>query len=196
MYKFRKKHRDQEVADIQREIEDNLISLDKDGNVVINKDIYCRDLITQAESVYIGSKKPENRLKTIKQELYFNDIQITSLGSASGIVPHAARHESGGADEIDFNIIAGALPDVSSKTADYTAVFNDFLLCDGTFKVTMPDITASDLGKKVTVCNIGTGIITVEGNGDDTIYGETDMECIAGGTFVLMATTILTWVLV
>jgi len=111
MYKFRKKHRDQDLADIQREIEDNLVSLDKNGNVVINKDIYCRDLITEESSVYIGTKHPRNKLENIKQDLYFSGVKIVSAASSStvpaGLALHADRHEYGGADELNHDDLAG-----------------------------------------------------------------------------------------
>ena len=84
---------------------------------------------------------------------------------------------------------------VSAKTASYTASFNDMLLCDGTFTITMPNISSNDLGRGITICNVGDGIITVDGNGNDTFYGETDLECIPNGTYSFKAATTTTWVL-
>jgi len=94
------------------------------------------------------------------------------------------------------SVLSESKSTVSAKTAAYTAFFNDMLLCDGTFTITMPNITSDDIGRGVTVCNVGTGTITVDGNGSDTFYGETDLECIPDGTYSFKATTTSKWVLV
>jgi hypothetical protein len=180
-YKFSRQHpRDKDVIDIQREIEDNFFSRDKDGNLVIDKDIHCRSIYVEGDSLYIGGIKFISPIHSDNDGYWKYDREVRQFNFNS-------------ADEVAVS--TGALPSVSAKTAAYTAVFNDFLLCDGTFTVTLPDITSADIGKRVTVCNVGTGMITVDGNGADTIYGETDLECIPNGTFVLMATTTSTWVL-
>ena len=114
-YRFSKHHKDTDVQQIQREIEDNLISYDKDGNVVLNKDIYCRDLITQASSIYIGSKKPENKLENIRNNLYFNSVKIVSGPTTvyeAVLADHASQHEDGGSDEINLGGLSGVPTDM------------------------------------------------------------------------------------
>jgi len=83
----------------------------------------------------------------------------------------------------------------ASPTEDYDASFDDMLLCDGTFTVTLPDIPTYMIGKSVCIVNIGTGIITVDGYGDDTIYDELEIEAIPEATLTLRAATSTTWVL-
>lgn len=82
---------------------------------------------------------------------------------------------------------------VVSKTAAYTAFFDEMVLCDGAFVVTLPNIDSGDVGKTVIICNIGTGVITVDGHGNDTLYGELNMECISEATLSLRAATTSTW---
>jgi hypothetical protein len=56
-YKFRKDHRDPETSEIQKEIADNFISVDKNGDIVIDRDIHCRSLYVEGASLYIGGVK-------------------------------------------------------------------------------------------------------------------------------------------
>ena len=104
-----------------------------------------------------------------------------SIGPTLGT--HVVRYE-----DIKINVV--------SKTADYTTDFLDLVLCDGDFTVTLPDIATADLGKEIVVVNEGSGIITVEGDGDDLLYGEADMECISDASLTLKALTTSSWVLV
>ena len=179
-YKYSQTHKDEDVTRIMRETEDNFFSKDKKGDLVIDKDIHCRSIYVEGESIYIGGVKMVSPIHSDNDGYWKYDREIKQFNF-------------NGIDEIAVD--TGALPSVSEKTDTYTAEFNDFLLCDGTFTVTLPNITSSDIGKKVTVCNVGTGIITGDGDGSDTIYDETDLECIPNGTFVLIATTTSTWVL-
>jgi hypothetical protein len=118
-YKFRKDHRDLETSEIQKEIADNFFSKDKNGNLVLSKDIYCRDLITEASSIYIGSRKKENKLENIKTNLYFNGQQITETSSSGTtvLVGHEARHRSGGEDALDHDNLAGFVADEHKSSA-------------------------------------------------------------------------------
>ena len=114
-YKFSKGHSDPDIQQIQREIQDNLVSFDKDGNIVLDADLYCRDLITSGDSIYIGSKKKKNKLNVKADELYYNEIKITQSDqdrlydpTGVGIAPHASIHESGGYDEINhYDLVEG-----------------------------------------------------------------------------------------
>jgi len=56
-YKFSQKPPDPLLSQLLREVEDNLITTDKDGNFVIDKDIHCRSLYVDDESIYIGGVK-------------------------------------------------------------------------------------------------------------------------------------------
>jgi len=84
---------------------------------------------------------------------------------------------------------------VVSATADYSASFGQMILCDGTFTVTLPDIPTGNIGKSIIVVNVGTGMITVDGYGSDTMYDELDMECIPEASLNFRAATSTTWVL-
>lgn len=58
-YKFSQKPFQQELQQVLREAEDNFVALDKDGDVVINRDIHCRSLYVDEASLYIGGVKLE-----------------------------------------------------------------------------------------------------------------------------------------
>ncbi len=56
-FRYSKDPVDDDVRRFQRETEDNFLSYDKDGNLVIDKDIRCRSLYVEGESIYIGGIK-------------------------------------------------------------------------------------------------------------------------------------------
>ena len=119
-YRFSKHHKDIDTQQIQRELEDNFVSFDKDGNIVLTKDIYCRDIITEASSIYIGSKKPENKLENISNSLYFNSVKIVSGPTTvyeAVLADHASQHEDGGSDEIDHDSLSGYVADEHKSNA-------------------------------------------------------------------------------
>jgi hypothetical protein len=69
----------------------------------------------------------------------------------------------------------------STKTGDYTAtVLDDVLLCSGTVTITLYDAggktdargTKQNAGRRITIKNIGTGQVTVDGAGSQTIDGD------------------------
>ena len=171
-YKFTQLVKDALLQRIQKEIEDNFVSFDKNGDIRINTDIHCKSLYVEGDSIYIGGVKLAQ--PTAQQNTYY----VTYNDEAQ-----------------EFEYVSTTTT-VVSKTAAYTASFNNLIICDGTFTVALPNITSSDIGKPVTIYNVGEGVITVDGNGDDTFYGEKTIECIAGVTLSLMAVTTSTWVLI
>jgi len=124
-FRYSKDPPDDELRRVQRETEDNFFSKDKNGNLVISADIYCKDLITDSESIYLGSKKKKNRLRVVADELHYNDIKLTVSDqdrlldpTGTGIAPHASIHESGGYDETDHDDLAGF---VANEHIDWTS---------------------------------------------------------------------------
>ena len=87
-------------------------------------------------------------------------------------------------------------PKVISKTSNYTATYNDLILCNGTFTITMPNITTNDLGKNVWIINEGNGIITGDGSGSDTLYGESDIEIIPDASMHFTPKSTTKWILI
>lgn len=77
---------------------------------------------------------------------------------------------------VDDSISAGNYVNVVTKTSAYTATTDDdVILCNGTFTITLPTIASADT-KVLTVKNIGTGTITVDGDGSETIDEDIDQE--------------------
>ena len=85
----------------------------------------------------------------------------------------------------------GYKDNIVTKTEAYTATDNDdAILCNGTFTITLP-ASSGVSGKIFYIKNIGTGVITVDGNSGETIDGDltkemdyqySDMEIISDGS--------------
>lgn len=75
----------------------------------------------------------------------------------------------------------------TSVTAAYSPLLTDeVLLCNGTFTVTLP--TASGIGGKVyQIKNVGTGLVTVDGNASETIDGSLTVVVAAGNNLYIMS---------
>lgn len=84
---------------------------------------------------------------------------------------------------------------VKAKTANYTATSSDHvILCTGTFTVTLP--TAIGItGKTYLVKNVSTGVITVDGNGGQTLDGETTRELLNQNSWVEVMSDNTNWVI-
>lgn len=60
---------------------------------------------------------------------------------------------------------------IANKVADYTATISDQVLtCYGTLTITLPAAVIAT-GQRLTICNIGPGLVTVDANGVETISG-------------------------
>jgi len=73
-----------------------------------------------------------------------------------------------------FDAVDGAItPVVQVKTSNYTVLITDDLLIanSGTFTFTLPTAVGHD-GKELAFVNRGTGSVTVDGNGTETIDGD------------------------
>jgi hypothetical protein len=78
-------------------------------------------------------------------------------------------------DDGRVGLLNGAEYPIVSKTSAYTATINDdVILCDGTFTVTLPAASTAT-GCRLNIKNIGTGTITIDGNGSETIDGSTTL---------------------
>lgn len=99
-----------------------------------------------AGSVYYASGTDEKKL------YYDNGTALKEVGTGSG----------------------GTLL-VVTKTANYTMLpAEDVVLGNGTLTVTLP--AASLITKKITIKNIGTGVVTIDGDGSETIDGQLTHE--------------------
>jgi len=168
-YKFRKKHKDQEVSYIQRELEDNFIALDKNGNVVIDGNIKCNELFADFDSVHLGSAK----IKNVKNVLYLVDEygnEVPLLGSTNEIAytpttdynPATKSYvDSGVSDATDNNAIHDNVDaEINAVSEKVSPVNADLVLIE--------DSESSNEKKKVQVGNLPGG---------------------AGGGAILLATT-------
>ena len=206
------------IDDIRKALDQlyNLLDVSKEGRLTIDGDLKVKDLYVDGDSLYIGGVKlgaPKSAYDEYYLQYLKSDKKIEYVSAATPITETvqdvcgamftgntetlitATYQDADGTIDLVVDDENVALPNVSEVTADYTATFQEMLLCDGTFTVTMPEITASDIGKLVIICNVGTGIITVDGYNTDTFYDETTMECSSNGTYSFKATTTSTWVL-
>jgi len=69
--------------------------------------------------------------------------------------------------------IAGvSVRNINDVSATYTAQATDnVIICDGSFKVTLMTAVDND-GLELVIKNVGTGIITIDGDGSETIDGD------------------------
>ena len=164
-----------DIENIIRQIEDNYVSHDKDGHVTLDGDITARDGYFDAESVYLGTWR-------VSAPVTGQDKKVLSAVMANK--PNQKRDLG--------SFVDSGIPVIVSKTSAYTAKFNELVLSTGTFTVTLPNITSTDLGRRIIVHCIS-GLITLSADGADTIHGETSQLVRIGDSFVLIATTTGTW---
>ena len=94
---------------LKKEIEDNFLSLDKDGNLVFDGNISCNDGIFASNSIYLGNMKiSEAGTDEGNYVLQANSARTLAKWVAVPAPPdHASSHESGGADTIDHDSLTG-----------------------------------------------------------------------------------------
>ena len=101
---------------------------------------------------------------------------------------HLTNHE----DAIDLN--TAHTMTLVAKSATYTLTAADVVcLCTGTFTVTLPTAVGI-VGKAYYVKNVSTGVITLDGDGSETIDGETTQEIRENDT-ALVASDGTNWVI-
>jgi len=65
---------------------------------------------------------------------------------------------------------------IVTKTSAYTTTLtDDVILCNGTFTVTLYTAVGNG-GRTLTIKNTGTGVITIDGSGSETIDGDTTLD--------------------
>ncbi|KKL66299.1 hypothetical protein LCGC14_2146360, partial [marine sediment metagenome] len=120
--KFPKQHRDLETQSIQREIEDKAVALDKDGNIILDRDIHCRSLYVDGDSLFIGgikvrSPNPGDDAGYWKYTREEKQIQFTESAVPSD---HASEHEVGGGDLVNHDDLTGFVADEHIPLAGVT----------------------------------------------------------------------------
>jgi hypothetical protein len=104
----------------------------------------------------------------LSKKAYFRDASLYIASTDDGYLDLYADtrirvHSQFIADGYFFN--------VTSKLDTYTTLFSDdIILCDGTWTLSLLNSTGS--GKVCHIKNVGTGMITVDGNAGDLIDGE------------------------
>jgi len=184
-YRFSKKHKDIEIVDIQREIEDNLVSYDKNGNLVISKDIHCRSLYVDGDSIYLGDVK-------LQKPKYSEDGDVLKYDYSGKKIALSSDFASGShGHDIVFSVV--------EKSAEYTLTSaNNIVLCDGTFSILLPATSYYHLaGKPWWVKNIGTGTITIDADttGSTTIDGETTQPLGPGESMMIISDLTEYWII-
>lgn len=86
-------------------------------------------------------------------------------------------------------------PVVSTATEARTLTADDELvLCSGTFTLTLPPAVSSE-GKPYHIKNIGTGVITVDGDGSETIDKATTIKLIQHEVIWIVSDATEWWIL-
>lgn len=103
----------------------------------------------------------------------FTELASKSLNRAGGTITGNINVDAGiTIDGVDLSV--GKPHTLLSKAANYTVTTADgahcIVICTGTFTVTLYAASGNE-GRTVTVKNIGTGVITIDGNASETIDG-------------------------
>lgn len=84
---------------------------------------------------------------------------------------------------------------VRELSANATASFMDWVIGTGSWTLSLPAITSSDLGRPVRVTNAGIGLITVDGDGTDKIGDDVSQTLLVmpGQSILLLARSTTKW---
>lgn len=121
-YRFRQKSADKQVDKIQKEIEDNFISFDENGDIVIDKDIRCRSLYVEGESLYVGGVKFLKPKSSEDEHIMIYDksgkkvkfLQQSSLDPMVALNTHMVDTSTHGVSEVaenDHNVLNNYVAD-------------------------------------------------------------------------------------
>jgi hypothetical protein len=120
-FRFSKISNNIEIAKIQREIEDNFVAIDKNGNVVLKGNITAKDAYLDGDSLYLGkvkftAPKPDESGLVWKYDNTGNKAVWTDDISAVDAAPilHGSDHENGGDDEINLDGLSGIPADMQA----------------------------------------------------------------------------------
>jgi hypothetical protein len=82
-----------------------------------------------------------------------------------------------------------AMADYVAKTADYTIQETDNIIdCTAnTFTISLPALSSVDTGRRYEVVNSGTGVITIDPNGTETVDGCATSDLYSGDVYTLAA---------
>jgi hypothetical protein len=119
-------------------------------------------------------------------------LNIGKITTAFNLVSANTATVAGTIDALDTTVlnafehgitIAGR-SNIKTKTANYTLTSSDdVILCNGTFAITLPVISASLVKKNFTIKNIGSGTITISST--DLFEGLTTQSLTAGSSYVI-----------
>jgi hypothetical protein len=113
-----------------------------------------------------GSALYEIQLPDNKTYLFYLESGAPTTLESLLLLTHSGVTQNAVQDLIDANNILT----ITEVDDTYTVVDTDeWIRCDGTFTVTLPPATGS--GQGFLIMNVGTGTITVDGDGTDTING-------------------------
>jgi len=126
-FRYSKIPQDEDVVRLQRETEDNFFSKNKNGDLVSDKDIHCRSIYVEGDSLYIGGMKII--APTHSEDGAFWQYDRTNnemiFGTSIAAAAHAASHESGGADTVDHDSLIGYVANEHLPAIDEDAMGSD-----------------------------------------------------------------------
>jgi hypothetical protein len=170
-YKFRKEHKDRDIADIQRQISDRFLSTDENGNVYLEG-----NLITGDGSIYVGSETSSNKLENSDGELTFNETVI--VDNSVGLGPHAERHAFNGVDPLSTIIRTTRLV---LSDSPYTVLSVDkAIFCDtdsGDIEVNLP-AGVDGTNYKISNCGESGNDVILTPSGTEKIWRQGEGEAV------------------
>jgi hypothetical protein len=95
-------------------------------------------------------------------------------------------------DDLQTLLDANNALTVTTQTTTYNILVTDDLIrCNGTFTVALPAATGT--GKPYTIKNVGSGLITIDGNGSDTIDGSLTQSLLSLESLTLVDSATGVW---
>ena len=126
-FRYSKIPTDDDARRQQRETEDNFLSFDKDRNIRLDKDIHCRSIYVEGDSLYIGGMKVVAPVNSEDGAFWQYDRTHNEMvfGTSAAVAAHAASHETGGADLIDHDSLTGYVANEHLPAIDEDAMGSD-----------------------------------------------------------------------
>ena len=92
----------------------------------------------------------------------------------------------------DINRFVGTFVTRAITSSTTLEADDELVLCNGTFTVTLPPV-ASSLGKVYTIKNVGSGVITIDGNSSEPIDWQATVSLSSQYDFITIASDKSVW---
>lgn len=128
-----------------------------------------------------NSQQRKSLLKSDLFQVVYNQLQDEDGFGSDTLYFLVANGTDGLVSRIEYGALSDLVKQMSSVavTSNHTATTEDqVLLCTGTLTVTLP-ASSGATGFNIYIKNVGSGVITVDGDSSETIDGSTSISILA-----------------